>query len=480
MMRIAFLFLATGLLPALALEEKEMTFTGLGWVQYGLVAHSTDTVNLNYNGNSVQSTGAQISLLARISDRLQGRAGLGAIENQAMAGGITSGGRVPTSVTPYIAEANFTYSFWDMEGSQLKLTGGLFSFNYNPDIRNLGLYLLRGPVYPGIVVSGFETKDVLPIANMLGFNLRHRMGGFQQDLLINSENELHPFFDISPAYIAGYEFGKAFRIGAGVNFYHLIPIDSKLTSPPLDSSLLADRKEKSENEVKHPYDRGMIYVDSTEGKRDTTVMSFQGTKLMANFTLDPKAWFGDGGRLGPEDLKLYGEVAVIGLNTEKAYKALYGELRERMPMMVGFNLPMFKLLDHLSLEMEWYAAPFRDDFSRYQVNRGSFESPIPVSNAFANRNPQTIVIDTATGQTRVVVAGTNIPFEQANLEKNLEKDNFKWSLHGSKVIQQHFRISFQLANDHFRPGGTPAQPSWEAILSTPEDWYWMSKVSCYF
>jgi hypothetical protein len=475
---LAGLFLA-GMLPAAALENKNMTFSGLGWVQYGIVQHSTDTVGLNANGNSLQTIGAQISLSANVSDQFSGRAGLGVIENLPLTGGVSNGGRVPTNVTPYIAEASFNYSFWNSGESKLVLTGGLFPYNYNPDVQNLGLYLLRGPVYPGVVVSGFETKAVLPISNMLGFRLRHAIGGFQQDLILNSENELHPYFDISPAYLAQYQWGKAFRIGAGVNFYHLIPVDKKLTSPPLDSALLSDRKEATEDHVSGPYDRVMIYVDSVGGKADTTVLSFQGTKVMANFSLDPKALFGGSEILGPEDLKFYGEMAVIGLNTSKAYNALYGDLKHRMPIMMGFNLPMFKLLDHLSLEVEWYGAKFRDDYSRYSPAASYFESPIPVSNKFANRNPQKYV-DPVTGDTSLVVTGTTIPFDQANVETNQLKDNWKWSLHGSRIIQDHFRVSFQVADDHLRPGGTQAQPTYESILTTLKDWYWMTKVAYFF
>jgi hypothetical protein len=462
-----------------AAENKGMTFSGLGWVQYGIVEKSTDTVGLNANGNALQTIGAQIFLSAGISEQLKGKAGLGVIENLPLTGGISNGGRVPTNVTPYIAEASFNYSFWNSERSELGLTGGLFPYNYNPDVRNLGLYLLRGPVYPGVVISGFETKAVLPISNMLGFQLRHAVGGFQQDLILNSENELHPYFDISPAYLAQYQWGKAFRIGAGVNFYHLIPIDKKLTSPPKDAALLNERKETSEAQARGPYDRVMIYVDSSSGAADTTMLSFQGTKVMANFSWDPKALFGGSEILGAEDLKIYGELAVIGLNTSKAYNALYGDLKHRMPIMMGFNLPAFRLLDHLALEVEWYGAKFRDDYSRYSQGAAYYESPIPVSNKFANRNPQRF-IDPVSGDTSLVVTGTNIPFDEADVEKNQSKDNWKWSLHGSRIIQDHFRISFQIANDHLRPGGAPAQPTKEAILTTMKDWYWMSKVSYFF
>jgi hypothetical protein len=67
-----------------------------------------------------------------------------------------------------------------------------------------------------------------------------------------------------------------------------------------------------------------------------------------------------------------------------------------------------------------------------------------------------------------------------NVEGNLKRDNWKWSLYGAKTIRNHFKIGFQAANDHFRPGGAVGSPSQEAILSTPKDWYWMTKIACFF
>jgi hypothetical protein len=168
---------------------------------------------------------------------------------------------------------------------------------------------------------------------------------------------------------------------------------------------------------------------------------------MANAVFDPKAFFSSD-NMGPEDLRLYGEVAVIGLDMSKAYKAIYGDYIHRMPVMVGLNFPMFKLLDHLSLEVEWYGAKFKDDLARYQSTTGAYHSMLPVVNS-------------------------------KNL--NLTRDDWKWSLHAQKTIGQ-IRISAQAANDHSRSGGTITSPGseWETFYITPKDWYWMAKVGFFF
>jgi hypothetical protein len=367
---------------------------------------------------------------------------LGILERHYPSGSLSdNGGRTPFLWSPYMVDADFNYTWWDSEGSKLSLTGGFFPYSYNPDVKNLGLYLLRGPVYPGVLISGFETKHTRPVANTLGFRLQHVTGAFEQNLILNSETELHPLFDISPAYIASMRFGEVFRIGAGINLYHILPIERKLTFPDTFAYDGSDLSGFNGD----PNSRTWIYVD-TAG-HDTTFLSFAGTKIMANASLDPKALFG-AGSLGREDLKLYGEIAVIGLDMSAAYKAVYGDYKRRMPVMVGFNFPMFNLLDHLSLEVEWYGAKFKDDLARYQSTTGSYMSPLPVRNS-------------------------------NNL--NLARDDWKWSLHAEKTVGQ-LRFSAQAANDHSRPGGTLTSPGseWETYFITPKDWYWMTKVGFFF
>jgi hypothetical protein len=424
--------------------SPQLIFSGVGWVQYGQIGNSSDTTVRNYNGNSTQNSGAQISVAAKINDRFTGAVGLGVFEGHALAGPISGGGRVPISSSPYIAEARFTYRIGEESAPLFQMTAGLFPYNYNPNIKDLGLYLLRGPVYPGILISGFETKEVLPISNILGLWFRNTHGAFTHDLLFVSETEVKPYFDISLAYIGKAKVSEALTLGAGVNLYHLIPSDGKVSHDPYDPV-----KETREQDVHNPYQRQFIYVDSNGTRADTTYFGFDGTKLMANLEFDPKPLIGSSDAFGPEDLKLYSEAAVLGLSFDKAHKAIYGPLSKRMPIMVGFNFPTFRLLDHLSLEAEWYGAEFRDDLYRLEPDQDRPVSPIPFS-----------VNDTLKVYTR---------------------DNVKWALHAAKTIEGHFKISAQVANDHFRPNGTVNPPAtYHAAFSTLSDWYWMAKIAYFF
>ena len=436
-----------------AQESDGITFGAAGWMQYSVIGKSSDSVAIpgfykgGLDGKSVFSSGAQISMVAQPSEKLHVSAGVGMAAGNTLSGGLhVSSGYAPSGVDAYVANANFTYLFQNTANSKVSVTGGLFNYDYNPDAKNLGLYLLRGPVYPGILISGFETKHVMPVANMLGLQLHHQMGAFRQDLLLSSDMEYYPFFDLSPAYVAGYQVHRTLHIGAGVNFYHLLPVDSKLTSG------------------QNPDGGRWTYADPLDtggGKKpDTTNLSFNGPKVMANASFDPKPLFGGAEWLGPEDLKLYGEVALLGLDNDKAHKKIYGDYLHRMPVMVGFNLPTRKTLDHLSLEVEWYASANADNLDKYNVI-GHPISPYPTN----------WDLDPNTGN--------------RYLARRAIRDNWKWSLHGARTIQKHVLLSFQVANDHYRPGifdgyADSNPPHRDAVLVTPKDWYFTTKLAYFF
>jgi hypothetical protein len=428
-----------------------VSISGEAWTHFGKVVKSSDTASLNYNGNFIQAAAAQLLLKADYAQlwsetgKLSLSIGLGMIERHNL-GGANSAGAVVTVVNPYIVEAGFRFAPWNDRDWKFEVSGGFLPYNYNTDAKNLGLYLLRGPVYPGLLISGFETKYTLPMANILGFRFHHAVGNFKHDLLFTSETDLYPIYDISPAYLASYSFGNVFRLGGGINLYHYIPITPELTSPKTPAP--TGEPDESTVRVNDPAKRVWIYVDTTGGARDTTYLSFKGTKIMANATLDPKPIFGNPEFLGAEDLKIYGEIAVLGLNMTKPYKEIYGGYAQRIPVMVGFNIPAFKVLDHLSLEVEYYQADFRDDLQRFQPSSAYFSSPLPV------------VSDSA---------------------EDWHRDDIKWSLHAARTFG-NVRLVAQVANDHSRPGGKLLNPAaeWEALYITPKDWYWMAKIAFFF
>jgi hypothetical protein len=444
----AFLALAT-VQPVHADEGSGMRLGAAGWLGYGSIAASIDTgKDYDIVGKPMISNGAQVLLQMMPSENLEIQAGIGAGGGHRLAASLkTVGGYAPYGVGPYVAQANFTYHGWKEDESALFFRGGLFSFDYAKENQNLGLYLLRGPVYPGFLISGFETKHVLPVANTLGLHFHHRSGIFQQDVLLMVETDFYPYYDISPVYIATVQPGSAFRMSAGINFHHLIPVDPELTTDTVS----------------------MRYVDASGPVPDTVQLSAKGIKLMMNASLDLKALFGFGDALGQEDLKIYGEAAVIGLggimrddfyfggaprlkkNSKTVYEGLYGPISQRMPVMFGINLPTFKFLDRLAFEVQHYGAPFKDDLEMFEATKS-----VPP--------PGVIPLDP---------------------DSSITRDNIKWSLYGSKVIHNHIKISVQAASDHFRPGiftgyGDNYPPKSTAVLFRPQDWYWMTKIAYFF
>ncbi|HEX2612455.1 MAG TPA: hypothetical protein VHO02_02530, partial [Fibrobacteria bacterium] len=292
--------------PAAAQDSSGVLFGGSGWAEYNRIGNSSEGGG-DYTGKGVFSTGAQVGATRKVSDRLVIKAGVGLASDNSLvlanSGYGTNSYAVPT-LNPFVYEADFHYTFLDADRLGLSLRGGIFPYSYNPDVKNLGLYLMRGPVHPGVVISGHERQGVMPVANLgarpaanvMGLQLNHRLGAYEGDAIVSSELQYYPFFDLSLVYVASYRIHPGFRVGAGVNFYHLVPVDSKLSDEPAYRHI--------------------------EGG-DTTDIYYRGTKLMANAVVDPKEFFGRGS-FGGEDLKVYAEVALIGLENSDGYESIYG------------------------------------------------------------------------------------------------------------------------------------------------------------
>lgn len=420
------LALAVAVLGALPIhpvgaQETSVALNGAGWVQFGRVERSeiNDIAN-DYNKNWFQSNGAQVGLTARFDEHWEGGLALGVVGTH-----LARGSRGQASLwypfwAPYVGEARVTYGRPAGEG-RFSLTMGLFGYDYNPDTKNLGEYLLQGYVYPGAIVSGF--------GNVFGFLARFQKGGFRNDLILKSETEDNPRYDLSVADVLTYSVRPGVELGAGVNFYRLIANDPDLTTPgPVCPG---------------PFYAGTCHViDTTGGANDTITGSLAGTKLMARFRIDPKALFGMtgvGGRAwGDLDWVLYGEAALLGV---KNYPVVYEDPLRRIPVMVGVNLPILGLLDYLSVEVEYYASKNSSD------NRpATFGSWVPAQ------------------------------FDPADKAR----DDWKWSVNASRTLFGNTQFMAQVANDHLRPGGTHNSPAGTEALTTPKDWHWNFKVAYFF
>src|SRR6185436_16726328 len=92
-------------------EGPALKFGGAGWLGYGAIAASIDTMNGDkLTGKALLSSGAQVVLDISPSGKLDIQAGIGAGGGHTIVPKVTTpgGGYVPFGVGPYVAQANFT------------------------------------------------------------------------------------------------------------------------------------------------------------------------------------------------------------------------------------------------------------------------------------------------------------------------------------------------------------------------------------
>jgi hypothetical protein len=250
----------------------------------------------------------------------------------------------------------------------------------------------------------------------------------RQDLLFTSETYFAPIGDYSLSYLAGCKIGKLFDIGAGISFCRIVPLDPALTTPP----------------------GGIVYGDDNNPiieNGDTLVFTSMGKKIMGRLSFDPKPLLNSpnlfGLELGPADGILYVESAILGL---KDYGSNYNDLLKRWPIMVGFKIPAFKILDVVSLELEYFA---------FQYNKIDF--------------PQT----TPTG------VGQYSDFVSPNM--------FHWSIYAQKTLFSNFNIKGLIGKDHYRSTGTNTSglnwvdmPTSPEYLMGPDDWHYKLRAMYLF
>ena len=413
----------------------KLEYHGAGWLQMGRVESSfhLPNDNNNYTKNWLGNAGGLISATSKIDEHWEGGLGLGSIMVQLARGDVSQAHKWYPFVVPFVDEARLTYSTSFSESMSLKINFGAFHYGYNPDVKNFGLYLMHGYIYPGVISSGF-TGPLGPALPVSGVQGQFTAGMLSNDLTLQIETDDKPLYDLSVADVATLHIHPAFEIGAGVNFYRLLPMNKKATSPGKDCNPNFLGPYAGAGQENPCY---IIEKDAAGNPTDTVTGSLAGTKLMARFRFDPKAFSSSTGSFGKDDMVLYGEAAVLGV---KSYPVYYNKILRRIPVMLGFNFPTFGLFN-LSVEGQYYAS------------KNS-------SNNIGARN------------------GSWVPAQSADLSTS--RDDWKWSVNGSKVLFGHFIFLAQVANDDLRLGGNHDQDTGVEAMRTLSDWYWASKIAYFF
>jgi hypothetical protein len=371
-----------------------------------------------------QRTDLRLSMDATIRKRLQIMAGVEfAMVTQAQPplGGGSSKGTNSYNLYFSALQAQGIYSFFrDPQDSAppLQIALGYFPFKYDPQACHMGEYLFRTGTYPPYIINDFDNCKT----RLLGLRVSSTLfGDLRQDLLFTSETYFQPVGDYSLSYLVGYKAGGMFDFGAGVSFCRILPLDPALTTPPDGIVLDANNLPVIEN-------------------GDTLHYTMSGTKLMARLSFDPKAFF-DSPRLfglefGLEDGKIYTETAVLGL---KDYGTYYNNILKRWPVMIGFDVPVFKALDVLSIELEYFS---------FEYNKMDFppSSPSGSLGQYAN-------------------------WVSSNM--------FHWSIYASKNLFSSFFIKGMVGKDHYRNTGVNTagvnwvdMPTSSEYLMGQNDWHY--------
>lgn len=324
------------------------------------------------------------------------------------------------TVYPSAAEGVFSYNSWSRV--KLGLEVGYFPFKYNPDVRNLGEYLIRCGAYPPYIVTNLDQA----FSRLAGLHASATVWDMLHiHVLFTQECDMPSFYDPSLTFLGDVNIKKVFEIGGGVMFSRFWPVDSKVTA-----------KQDPTN----------AYVDPSLPD-STGYYTLAGTKLMARASFDPKPFFKSFADrfLGPNDLRIYSEAAILGL---KNYPVYYDTLSKRIPIMIGFNIPTFKALDVLAVEVENYNWDYSNGY----------------------QNP--------------VWYGTAIPgqaLEAAYTEADYNKDNLKWTIYAKRTFFRHFSVLLQFANDHLvLPAYDETKSDREEVCGRPWSWYWLAKFGVNF
>jgi hypothetical protein len=392
-----------------------------------------------------------------------------------------------------VAEA--AYSFGNTENPYLKLHMGFFGYKYNPDATNLGEYLFRSGTYPGYLWTGgwvlvnnarYDANGIRAAFNLLDNHLK-------VDANIFIERDIEPNFDLSPSVVANYDVG-IFELGAGAVFSHFIPSSSKNVTPkvrgnafyhdaarnqdlplpqseftkpgfayfgpgdPRNDTLVVEATDPKAGqllpETDPRYKDSPKYVTPTENGVPNSQLdyyTFKGVKVMGRASVDPLKLLGSD-MFEPGAGKLYAEVALLGV---KDYPFYYDKKSERMPVMFGFNIPTFKILDQLTVEVEHYKSAFANSIkTEFNVVYPIWDLPTD-----AKRN-------------------INTPDPAAFLDSNMavKGREWYWSVYARRTLTPGLSLYGQVAHDHTRALNYFANPTYQPFIQDDKDWYWAIRL----
>ena len=388
----------------------------------------------------IERIGVMLTQSTTINDRLTVKIGVGGMFYYSAPEDKTQAASRATQFGPGVGQAQGIYKLGDLE-TPWTFQFGLFPYKYNADAKNLGEYLMRSGTYPGYLVTG--GWNIINSANYMASGLRINKELWDKkinfDLNVFMERDIEPLYDLSPSFHLNIKPADVFELGGGVVFAHLLPAKKSKVSPADDFFRIKD------DTLARTKDDTLATVSDTTG---LTYFTFQGIKLDLHAAINLGAVL-DNEWIGKNNLKLYGEVALLGV---KDYPFFYENKFARMPMMLGFNWPTFKIFDVLATEVEYRKWEFANDI--YQV----LDNAKPFWNVPGN-NPSTY--------NKNIGAGKNWT----------KQTNIKWTVYAKRKLMNGINVYAQVASDHMRSiRPVEVTPERIPLTRTPTQWYYLIRL----
>jgi hypothetical protein len=425
--------------------ESNLAVNGFAWTQSQSGLRPMYAGAGNFDNNLFFQAGGMVFLNSKPSENWTTNLSVGvAFENSAIKGSIRDSNNAlisktnPNSISlgmgGFLYEANI-----DFHIGTYALKIGKFHYRYSDYNHNMGLYLLRGPVYPGFLYSGFNQIEGITKTGIL--SSWGPSEAFRWDILGSFETDFKPYMDLNLSTFLTFKAGPV-ELGTGIEAQRLVEFNPCTTSPKdgndLNECLGGDPGSSFVGAGNDLY-KGAYFVIDTNGvgaggRADTTTYSLAGYKAMVRAAFDFKSIIGEY-QGSKNDFVVYLEAALLGVEN---YPHLYENRLERVPVLFGINFPTFGLMEALSLELEYYNAPYQNDpyklvgsYDVFQFAEGNSinyaMSPIPPSNKAGYEH-----------------------LAKAQEDFDPKQDNLKWSVYAAKTIHEKITFKAQIASDHWR------------------------------
>jgi hypothetical protein len=353
-----------------------------------------------------------------------------------------------------IGQAQGDLKIGNVDNPVADLQFGVFPIKYNPDAKDLGEYLYRSGTYPGIIYTGGWSylNSAAYLAQGLRYSMSHGGGLFSHSLTLTMERDLERNRDFDPGYLFTVKPAKFFEFGGGIVWAHAVPLKDDSALTPIKCRNAYNKKTGkalSSEEIK---------TGCTDDVASDTLgyYTFKGFKVAARMSFD----FGTLLGMDVDQFKLYGEWALLGI---KDYPGYYDKKSERMPIMIGLDIPTFKALDMLGVEVEYKKSRFRNNMFWVMDDQ---PLPIPLSG-------------TKEDYTDYDVTNPKYTAAQADsLNTKFEEDDLHWAIYARKQITKGMTVHAQVASDHLRHYGLQIAPipGYAPATERTKDWYYILRL----